>query len=149
MRVFCKGALLTFPMYFLNYWSAVETDTHKFHVWMCVSVLSFVLKLLTSSPFMWLLALSGLVSFGLCKTRRRTMTVDDKLGPRTTFPDCQSVLQISGALYHSNVLWLQKLMFVPKWLSRIGRYILEPVFSSESIRVMHVKKTCVRPFYCV
>lgn len=55
------------------------------------------LQLLTSSPFTWLLALSGL---------------------------------ISGALYHANVLWLQKLMFVPIWLSRVGRYILEPVFSS-------------------
>ncbi|XP_054456305.1 ubiquitin-associated domain-containing protein 2 [Anoplopoma fimbria] len=55
------------------------------------------LQLLTSSPFMWLLALSGL---------------------------------ISGALYHSNVLWLQKLLFVPAWVSFIGRYILEPIFSS-------------------
>ncbi|XP_026165974.1 ubiquitin-associated domain-containing protein 2 [Mastacembelus armatus] len=55
------------------------------------------LQMLTSSPFMWLLALSGL---------------------------------ISGVLYHSNVLRLQKLIFVPTWLSRIGRYILEPVFSS-------------------
>ncbi|KAM6916154.1 ubiquitin-associated domain-containing protein 2 [Xenentodon cancila] len=55
------------------------------------------LQLLTSSPFMWLLALSGL---------------------------------ISGALYHSNVLWLQKILFVPAWVSCIGRYILEPVFSS-------------------
>ncbi|XP_034408571.1 ubiquitin-associated domain-containing protein 2 isoform X2 [Cyclopterus lumpus] len=55
------------------------------------------LQLLTSSPFMWLLALSGL---------------------------------ISGALYHSNVLWLQKLLFVPSWVSFIGRYILEPIFSS-------------------
>ncbi|XP_034408570.1 ubiquitin-associated domain-containing protein 2 isoform X1 [Cyclopterus lumpus] len=56
-----------------------------------------VVQLLTSSPFMWLLALSGL---------------------------------ISGALYHSNVLWLQKLLFVPSWVSFIGRYILEPIFSS-------------------
>ncbi|XP_056291353.1 ubiquitin-associated domain-containing protein 2 [Pseudoliparis swirei] len=55
------------------------------------------LQLLTSSPFMWLLALSGL---------------------------------ISGALYHSNVLWLQKLLFVPSWVSFIGRYVLEPIFSS-------------------
>ncbi|XP_068423248.1 ubiquitin-associated domain-containing protein 2 [Clinocottus analis] len=55
------------------------------------------LQLLTSSPFMWLLALSGL---------------------------------ISGGLYHSNVLWLQKLLFVPAWVSFIGRYILEPIFKS-------------------
>ncbi|XP_061601894.1 ubiquitin-associated domain-containing protein 2 [Cololabis saira] len=55
------------------------------------------LQLLTSSPFMWLLALSGL---------------------------------ISGVLYHSNVLWLQKILFVPAWVSFIGRYILEPLFSS-------------------
>uniref|UniRef100_A0A3B4UZS4 UBA domain containing 2 n=1 Tax=Seriola dumerili TaxID=41447 RepID=A0A3B4UZS4_SERDU len=54
------------------------------------------LQLLTSSPFMWLLALSGLVS----------------------------------GLYHSNVLRLQKLLFIPSWVSRIGRYILEPLFSS-------------------
>ncbi|XP_005914270.1 ubiquitin-associated domain-containing protein 2 [Haplochromis burtoni] len=55
------------------------------------------LQLLTSSPFMWLLALSGL---------------------------------ISGGLYHSSVLRLQKILFVPVWVSRIGQYILEPVFSS-------------------
>uniref|UniRef100_A0A3Q3W2W0 UBA domain-containing protein n=1 Tax=Mola mola TaxID=94237 RepID=A0A3Q3W2W0_MOLML len=55
------------------------------------------LQLLTSSPFMWLLALSGL---------------------------------ISGGLYHSNILWLQKLLFVPISVSRIGRHILEPLFSS-------------------
>ncbi|XP_029306354.1 ubiquitin-associated domain-containing protein 2 [Cottoperca gobio] len=55
------------------------------------------LQLLTSSPFMWLLALSGL---------------------------------ISGVLYHSNVLWLPKLLFVPAWVSCIGRYILEPLVSS-------------------
>ncbi|KAM4590826.1 ubiquitin-associated domain-containing protein 2 [Odontesthes bonariensis] len=55
------------------------------------------LQLLTSSPFMWLLALSGL---------------------------------ISGGLYYSNVLWLQKILFVPAWVAFIGRYILEPLFSS-------------------
>ncbi|XP_032397542.1 ubiquitin-associated domain-containing protein 2 isoform X2 [Etheostoma spectabile] len=55
------------------------------------------LQLLTSGHFMWLLALSGL---------------------------------ISGGLYHSNVLWLQKVLFVPAWVSCIGRYTLEPVFSS-------------------
>ncbi|XP_061915284.1 ubiquitin-associated domain-containing protein 2 [Entelurus aequoreus] len=55
------------------------------------------LQLLTSSPFMWLLALSGLVS---------------------------------GALYHSNLLWVQKLLFVPAWLGFVARYLLEPVFSS-------------------
>uniref|UniRef100_A0A3B5AK34 UBA domain containing 2 n=1 Tax=Stegastes partitus TaxID=144197 RepID=A0A3B5AK34_9TELE len=37
---------------------------------------------------------------------------------------------ISGGLYHSNVLRLQKILFVPAWVSRIGRYILEPLFSS-------------------
>ncbi|XP_034040945.1 ubiquitin-associated domain-containing protein 2 [Thalassophryne amazonica] len=55
------------------------------------------LQLLTSSPFMWLLALSGL---------------------------------ISGGLYLSNLLRLQKLMFVPSWVSRLGRHVLEPLFSS-------------------
>ncbi|KAG7513159.1 ubiquitin-associated domain-containing protein 2 [Solea senegalensis] len=55
------------------------------------------LQLLTSSPFMWLLALSGL---------------------------------ISGGLYYSNVLHVQKFLFVPVWVSRIGRCTLEPVFSS-------------------
>ncbi|XP_043991664.1 ubiquitin-associated domain-containing protein 2 [Gambusia affinis] len=55
------------------------------------------LQLLTSSPFMWLLALSGL---------------------------------ISGGLYHSNALWLQKVFFVPVWVSSVGKYILEPLFSS-------------------
>ncbi|MEQ2253633.1 hypothetical protein ILYODFUR_034225, partial [Ilyodon furcidens] len=59
------------------------------------------LQLLTSSPFMWLLALSGL---------------------------------ISGGLYHSNVLWLQKILFVPTWVSGVVKYILEPLFSSESSR---------------
>uniref|UniRef100_A0AAQ5YV16 UBA domain-containing protein n=1 Tax=Amphiprion ocellaris TaxID=80972 RepID=A0AAQ5YV16_AMPOC len=38
--------------------------------------------------------------------------------------------QISGGLYHSNFLRLQKILFVPAWVSRIGRYILEPLFSS-------------------
>ncbi|KAF7662246.1 hypothetical protein LDENG_00241350 [Lucifuga dentata] len=55
------------------------------------------LQLLTSSPFMWLIALSGLSA---------------------------------GGLYHSNVLQLQKLLFVPAWLSHLGQYILEPLFSS-------------------
>ncbi|KAM4607926.1 ubiquitin-associated domain-containing protein 2 [Polymixia lowei] len=54
------------------------------------------LQLLTSSPFMWLIALSGL---------------------------------ISGGLYHCNVLGLQQLLFMPAWLSRMGRSILEPLFS--------------------
>lgn len=40
--------------------------------------------------------------------------------------------QISGALYRSNVLCLQKLLFAPMWLSRVGRRVLEPLFSSES-----------------
>lgn len=55
------------------------------------------LQLLTSGPFMWLVALSGL---------------------------------ISGGLYHFNFLWMQKLLFVPAWVSCIGRYILEPLFST-------------------
>ncbi|XP_054655428.1 ubiquitin-associated domain-containing protein 2 [Dunckerocampus dactyliophorus] len=55
------------------------------------------LQLLTSSPFMWLLALSGL---------------------------------ISGGLYHANILWVQKLLFVPAWLCFVARYLLEPIFSS-------------------
>ncbi|KAK7901910.1 hypothetical protein WMY93_018679 [Mugilogobius chulae] len=55
------------------------------------------LQLLTSSPFMWLLAVSGL---------------------------------ISGALYHFNFLKMQKLVFVPVWVSRLGRCTLEPIFSS-------------------
>uniref|UniRef100_A0A3Q0RDZ5 UBA domain containing 2 n=1 Tax=Amphilophus citrinellus TaxID=61819 RepID=A0A3Q0RDZ5_AMPCI len=41
-----------------------------------------------------------------------------------------SSASISGGLYHSNVLRLQKILFVPAWVSRIGQYILEPVFSS-------------------
>lgn len=55
------------------------------------------LQLLTSSPFMWLLAFSGL---------------------------------ISGALYHCNFLKMQKLVFVPTWVSCLGRCTLEPLFSS-------------------
>lgn len=55
------------------------------------------LQLLTSSPFMWLLALSGL---------------------------------ISGVLYHCNFLKMQKLVFVPTWVSRLSRCTLEPIFSS-------------------
>ncbi|XP_051935742.1 ubiquitin-associated domain-containing protein 2 [Hippocampus zosterae] len=55
------------------------------------------LQLLTSGPYMWLLALSGLVS---------------------------------GALYHSNVLWLQNFLFVPARLCAVARYFLEPLFSS-------------------
>ncbi|MEQ2170056.1 hypothetical protein GOODEAATRI_031360, partial [Goodea atripinnis] len=43
-------------------------------------------------------------------------------------------LQISGGLYHSNVLWLQKILFVPAWASGVVKYILEPLFSSESSR---------------
>ncbi|XP_062303233.1 ubiquitin-associated domain-containing protein 2 [Osmerus eperlanus] len=54
------------------------------------------LQLLTSSPFMWLVALSGL---------------------------------ISGGLYHCNVLGIQRVLFVPSWLSRVGGFLLEPVFS--------------------
>ncbi|XP_064816141.1 ubiquitin-associated domain-containing protein 2-like isoform X1 [Oncorhynchus masou masou] len=54
------------------------------------------LQLLTSSPFMWLVALSGLVS---------------------------------GKLYHGNALRVQRLLFVPRWLSRVGAFVLEPLFS--------------------
>lgn len=39
--------------------------------------------------------------------------------------------QISGALYRANILWLQKLLFVPAWMSRVGRCVLEPLFSCE------------------
>ncbi|XP_035462491.1 ubiquitin-associated domain-containing protein 2 isoform X1 [Scophthalmus maximus] len=55
------------------------------------------LQLLTSSPFMWLIALSGL---------------------------------ISGGLYYSDVLLLHRFLFVPAWLSRVGRVLVEPLFSS-------------------
>nr|ACN10841.1 Ubiquitin-associated domain-containing protein 2 precursor [Salmo salar] len=54
------------------------------------------LQLLTSSPFMWLVALSGL---------------------------------LSGKLYHGNALRVQRLLFVPRWLSRVGAFVLEPLFS--------------------
>ncbi|CAL8299132.1 unnamed protein product [Merluccius merluccius] len=54
------------------------------------------LQLLTSSPFMWLIALSGL---------------------------------ISGGLYYGDVLRLQRILFVPVWLSKMGRCVLEPLFS--------------------
>ncbi|XP_029601170.1 ubiquitin-associated domain-containing protein 2-like [Salmo trutta] len=54
------------------------------------------LQLLTSSPFMWLVALSGL---------------------------------LSGKLYHGNALRVQRLLFVPRWLSRVGALVLEPLFS--------------------
>ncbi|CAB1327457.1 unnamed protein product [Coregonus sp. 'balchen'] len=54
------------------------------------------LQLLTSSPYMWLVALSGL---------------------------------ISGKLYHSNALRVQRLLFLPRWLSRVGAFLLEPLFS--------------------
>ncbi|XP_053730952.1 ubiquitin-associated domain-containing protein 2 isoform X1 [Synchiropus splendidus] len=55
------------------------------------------LQLLMSSPFMWILAVSGL---------------------------------ISGGLYYANVTGLQKLLFVPLWMSRLGRWALEPIFTS-------------------
>ncbi|XP_010885002.2 ubiquitin-associated domain-containing protein 2 [Esox lucius] len=54
------------------------------------------LQLLTSSPFMWLVALGGVVS---------------------------------GMLYHYNTLGIQRLLFVPQWLSHSGAYLLEPLFS--------------------
>lgn len=54
------------------------------------------LQLLSSSPYMWLVALSGL---------------------------------ISGGLYHCNFAGVQRLLFVPAWLSRIGCSFLEPLFS--------------------
>uniref|UniRef100_A0A8C5GLH4 UBA domain-containing protein n=1 Tax=Gouania willdenowi TaxID=441366 RepID=A0A8C5GLH4_GOUWI len=37
---------------------------------------------------------------------------------------------ISGGLYYTNFLRLQKILFVPAWMANIGRYVLEPVFSS-------------------
>uniref|UniRef100_A0A3P8UWM4 UBA domain containing 2 n=1 Tax=Cynoglossus semilaevis TaxID=244447 RepID=A0A3P8UWM4_CYNSE len=41
-------------------------------------------------------------------------------------------LQVKGlcGLFYSNVLHLQKFLFVPAWLARIGRCTLEPIFSS-------------------
>ncbi|CAL8254976.1 unnamed protein product [Lota lota] len=54
------------------------------------------LQLLTSNPFMWLIALSGL---------------------------------ISGGLYYSDVLCLQRVLFVPVWLAKMGHCVLEPLFS--------------------
>ncbi|KAJ8003399.1 hypothetical protein DPEC_G00147920 [Dallia pectoralis] len=54
------------------------------------------LQLLTSSPYMWLLALSGLVS---------------------------------GTLYHYNSLGVQRVLFIPRWLSHGGAFLLEPLFS--------------------
>uniref|UniRef100_A0A8C6TVH1 UBA domain containing 2 n=1 Tax=Neogobius melanostomus TaxID=47308 RepID=A0A8C6TVH1_9GOBI len=43
---------------------------------------------------------------------------------------CGFWLSISGALYHCNFLKIQKLVFVPTWVSRLGRCTLEPIFSS-------------------
>ncbi|XP_031414607.1 ubiquitin-associated domain-containing protein 2 [Clupea harengus] len=54
------------------------------------------LQLLTSSYFMWVVALSGL---------------------------------LSGVLYRSNLLWMQRLLLVPAWLSRVGSLLLEPLLS--------------------
>ncbi|KAG7467099.1 hypothetical protein MATL_G00149720 [Megalops atlanticus] len=53
------------------------------------------LQLLTSSPVMWIIALSGLVS---------------------------------GMVYRSNVLRVQSLLFVPKWVAKSCSYFLEPLF---------------------
>ncbi|KAM9455104.1 ubiquitin-associated domain-containing protein 2 [Clarias gariepinus] len=53
------------------------------------------LQLLTSSAYMWIVALSGLVS---------------------------------GMLYYSNVLALQRVLYVPHWVSCCSSYLLEPVF---------------------
>ncbi|CAG10083.1 unnamed protein product, partial [Tetraodon nigroviridis] len=36
---------------------------------------------------------------------------------------------ISGALYRCNLLWIQTLLFTPMWMSRVGRCLLEPLFS--------------------
>lgn len=85
------------PFYLLIPSMPVTQVLGSFHITNKSLVYIVGLQLLTSSPFMWLLTLSGL---------------------------------ISGGLYHSNVLWLQRLIFVPRWISRIGRYILEPLFSS-------------------
>ncbi|XP_062865813.1 ubiquitin-associated domain-containing protein 2 [Trichomycterus rosablanca] len=54
------------------------------------------LQLLTSSAYMWVVALSGLVS---------------------------------GVLYYSNVMALQRFLCVPQWLARCSSRLLEPVFS--------------------
>lgn len=59
------------------------------------------LQLLTSSTYMWLVALSGLVS---------------------------------GVLYYSNVLALQRWLYVPQWLARCSSQILESVFSGTEPR---------------
>lgn len=48
---------------------------------------------------------------------------------RLHFLEC--AFQVSGGLYLSNILWVQKILFVPAWVSRIARYILEPIVSSE------------------
>uniref|UniRef100_A0A8D3B480 UBA domain containing 2 n=1 Tax=Scophthalmus maximus TaxID=52904 RepID=A0A8D3B480_SCOMX len=37
---------------------------------------------------------------------------------------------ISGGLYYSDVLLLHRFLFVPAWLSRVGRVLVEPLFSS-------------------
>lgn len=86
----------------------------------------FLFQLLTSSPFMWLLALSGLVSGPSLGTGQRSEVC--------SFAQQLSRLcfQLSGALYRSNLLWIQKLLFAPMWMSRVGRWVLEPLFSSES-----------------
>ncbi|XP_055772536.1 ubiquitin-associated domain-containing protein 2-like [Salvelinus fontinalis] len=36
---------------------------------------------------------------------------------------------VSGKLYHGNALRVQRLLFVPRWLSRVGAFVLEPLFS--------------------
>ncbi|MCJ8748034.1 hypothetical protein PDJAM_G00160260 [Pangasius djambal] len=59
------------------------------------------LQLLTSSAYMWVVALSGLVS---------------------------------GVLYYSNVLALQRFLYVPRWLARRSSQLLEPVFSGTEPR---------------
>ncbi|KAJ8253396.1 hypothetical protein GJAV_G00212480 [Gymnothorax javanicus] len=54
------------------------------------------LQLLTSSPLMWIICLSGLVS---------------------------------GLVYHSNLLRIQQLLFIPKWLAQSSAYVLLPLLS--------------------
>ncbi|XP_055772584.1 ubiquitin-associated domain-containing protein 2-like [Salvelinus fontinalis] len=36
---------------------------------------------------------------------------------------------VSGKLYHGNALRVQRLLFVPRWLSRVGAFVLQPLFS--------------------
>nr|XP_057915134.1 ubiquitin-associated domain-containing protein 2 [Doryrhamphus excisus] len=90
-----------FSLFVPFYWSIPKVPVTQVlgHISITNKTLVYIvgLQLLTSSPFMWLLALSGL---------------------------------ISGGLYHGNILWVRKILFVPAWFCFVARYILEPIFSS-------------------